>query len=355
MRIRGIGLVAGATAVAGLAMVFAISAEDEFDPRGCGGVDAQLTDGPAAPLTGALLVANQFSDSATFIDLATGARRTFMTGEGPHDATISPDGRWGVVSNFGPDEDDRFVGRKLYVIDLAHRDIARVIDTGKYQGLHDVAFRPGHPTRALVTAQTSGHVIEVDVVSGAVVQAIETRGDRSHLLAVTPDGRTLFTTNEGTATLSRLDLERGVFETTFPASENVEGIAVTRDGRELWVGHPSTGTVNVHDALTGAILATFGNFRYPVRIAISPDGETIAVSDPGCRVIALADPKARRIIRTIGTPDGMTMVGDFSADSRIAFASLGDQREVIAIHLATARVVARHKAGWHPDGLGWAR
>ena len=353
MTLRRVAFGLTGIALGGLVVVFAQGAADDFDPRGCVAADIQLTDGPAAALTGSLLVANQFSDSATLIDLATGDRQTFFTGDGPHDAAISPDGRWGAVSNFSPEREGEMIGRKLFVIDLVRREIAGVIDTGQYQGLHDVAFRPGHPTRALVTAQTSGHVIEVDVVSGEIVQAIETKGDRSHLLAVTADGRTLFTTNEGTATLSRLDLERGVFETTFPASDNVEGLVVTPDGKELWIGHPAEGALKVHDAHTGAVLATFGNFRYPVRIALSPDGKTVAISDPGCRVLAIADAASRRIVRTIGTPDGMTMVGDFTPDNRIAFAALGDRREVIAIDLAAARVVARHKAGWHPDGLAW--
>ena len=51
--------------------------------------------GPSAT-SGTVLVANQQSASATIIDLATRAETTLDVGIGPHEAAISPDGRWGV-------------------------------------------------------------------------------------------------------------------------------------------------------------------------------------------------------------------------------------------------------------------
>jgi DNA-binding beta-propeller fold protein YncE len=244
------------------------------------------------------------------------------------------------------------MGNRLFVIDIARRRVARVIETGEYRGLHDVAFRPGFPTRALVTAQTGQHIVEVDVVTGAIIAAVETNGDRSHLLAVTPDGRTVFTTNEGSATISRLDLETRRHERSFPASINVEGMVVTTDGTELWVGENAMGMVRVRDAGTGEFRAAFEGFRYPNRIAITPDGARVIISDPGCRAIVVADPATRSIVSVIRTP-GPVMVGDAAPGGRIAFASVPGDRRVVAIDLVTGGVVARYRAGRAPDGLSW--
>ena len=257
---------------------------------------------PAATI-GNLLVANQFSGTASIIDLATGRVETVRTGNGPHDAVISPDGRWGVVSNFSPEEGGRYMGNKLFVIDMARRRVSRTIETGEYRGLHDVAFRPGFPARVLVTAQTSRRLLEVDVASGSIVGAVDTRGDRSHLVAVTSDGRIAFTTNEGTGTLSRLDLGTHSFVASFPASIDVEGLVVTPDGRELWVGENVRGAVTVRDAGTGAVLTTLDGFRYPNRIAISPDGRRVVISDPGCRTIVVADAASRRVVNVMRVPE----------------------------------------------------
>ena len=357
-RARRIALVAAALGVAGAAAAATVLARDVRDDRPCRPADDTLhvegTAPAAAAGDGRLLVANQFSGSATLVDLATGRVRHVDTGGEPHDAAVSPDGRWGVVSDFGRRRDGGYDGRRLRVIDMRTGRVARTIDTGVHRGLHDVAFRPGHPARALVTAQTSRHLLEVDVATGAVVAAIETRGDRSHLVAVTPDGRTAFTTNEGTATVSRLDLERRAFVASFPASPDVEGIAVAAGGRELWVGQPARGVVTVHDAGTGAVLATHAGFRVPVRIAASPDGRRVVISDPRCRAIAVADARTRAIVRTLRAPqDPPVLVGEIAPDGRTAFAAVGGERLVLALDLETGRVLGRHRTQRHPDGLGW--
>lgn len=353
----------GVLALAILAGAMAWTIVDAEDRTTCLPVTGVLLTGrsvsgapPPSALTGRLLVANQFSDDATLIDLATGQSTSIDAGTEPHDAAISPDGRWGVVSNFGPGGANNFQGNRLFVIDLAARQVARVVETGVHRGLHDVAFRPGHPTRVLVTAQTSRHLLEVDVTTSAIVQAIETRGDRSHLVAVTRDGRTAFTTNEGSATVSRLDLAGGRFLGSFLATPNVEGIVVTRDGREVWIGEQEVGAVTVRNALTGEMLARFPGFLHPNRMVLTPDGSRVVISDPGCDVIAVGDVASRKLLKVIRSPDDMLIVGDVAPDNRLVFAS--SARPVIwghvkLIDLETESVVGSHRAGRHPDGLGW--
>jgi DNA-binding beta-propeller fold protein YncE len=327
--------------------VACLPADVELSPPGAG---TPL----AAARTGNILVANQHGGTASLIDLETGAVDHFPTGTGPHEAAVSPDGRWGVVTNFLPmDANHSFQGNRLFVIDMAAKRVARTIDTGEHRGLHDVAFRPGFPTRVLVTAQTSRRVIEVDVESGAIIGAMDTRGDRSHMLAVSPDGRTVFTTNEGSGTLSRMDLTTHSFVSSFPATQQVEGIAVTKGGDELWVGEINDGAVTVRDATTGAVLARLPGFRAPVRLATTPDGRRVVISDPYCLSLVVADPETRRVVRVIRMPPTLPIAGDVSPDGRVAFVALGNDRAVIAVDLETGQLLARHQAGNGPDGLGW--
>lgn len=350
-RRRGLPIVLGAVAIAAAAAT--VFSAQPPDLTGC--LPASLTLRRAASpvtLSGHVLAANTFASTATIVDLASGRSTTLDTGVDPHEVAISPDGRRGVVSNYGPERARRYLGARLYVLDLPEARVERVIETGKYQGLHDVAFRPGRPERVLVTAQTSGHVIEVDLRAGAVAGAIETRGVRSHMLAVSPDGNTVYTTNEGSGTISRLDLPTRSLVATFPAREGVEGVAVSADGRELWVGEPADSAVRVLDAETGAELARMRGFRYPVRIVASPDGQRMAISDPGCRMIAVADPVRRRIDHVIAAPhEPPVMVGEIAADGRTAFASVNEERALLALDLLTGEVIARHRAGWGTDGI----
>ena len=316
-----------------------------------------VTDAPAGtPLPpgvrGRLLVANQFSETATWIDLATRSVRHVSAGDGPHNVAISDDGRWGVVSNFGEHIPEGFSGDRLFVVDMALGRLARVIPTGAFRGLHDVSFRPGFATRVLVTAQTSRRVIEVDIATGEITGSIDTRGDRSHTLAVTADGRFAFTTNEGTATVTRLDVERRLPVAEFRAVPEVEGIAVTRDGRDLWLGMGHDSALAVVDAETGEILERYRGFRYPVRMAASADGRWIVISDLGCNTVTVADAATRRLVRIIRGPLRMA-VGAVSPDGRYGFASVWPRRQVIVLDLETGVVLARFRAGRGTDGVAW--
>ena len=101
----------------------------------------------SAALSGRVLVANQFAGTASLVDLSSGSVTTLDVEGDPHDAVISPDGRWGVVSDFGRRGADGFSGRTLSIVDVGAGRIVRRIDTRELRGLHDLEFRPGAPTR----------------------------------------------------------------------------------------------------------------------------------------------------------------------------------------------------------------
>src|ERR1041384_597340 len=81
---------------------------------------------PARPRpTGTIVVSNMNDNTATVIDAASGAvRATLPTGEGPHEVAISRDGRWAVVSNYGPRGKP---GNTLTVISVSAASVDRAI------------------------------------------------------------------------------------------------------------------------------------------------------------------------------------------------------------------------------------
>ena len=297
--------------------------------------------------TGMLLVANQASATATIVDLATGAATHLPAGEEPHDAAVSPDGRWGVVSDYGNRND----GNRLVVIDMAAKRVARTIDVGQYRGVHDLAFLPGSSTRVVVTAQKSRAVVEVDLRTG-VVAAVETRGGGSHSLALAGDGRALFTANEEDTTVSRLDLASRAFVRHLGLDASPEGIAVTPDGRHVWAGSRETGTVKVLDAATGAVVASLPGFGTPDRIAMSRDGRLAAVADFRCGAVAIADVPGLRLAGAVTGLDRPHAV-EIAPDGRVAFVSVGGERAVAVVDLQAWRVLARHRVQKSPDGVSW--
>ena len=100
---------------------------------------------PDAPArAGMLVVANQQGASATIVNTATMETiATLPVGNGPHEAAVSPDGRWAVVTIYG---DSKGPGNTLAVIDLAAMPlpvVTRTITLGQYTRPHGAAFIRG--------------------------------------------------------------------------------------------------------------------------------------------------------------------------------------------------------------------
>ena len=311
----------------------------------------------AVPLafTGNVVVSVGWRDRLVVIDLATGRQRAVDSGiDEPHELTVSPDGRWAVSADFGDHLGDyEFGGTELGVHELPSGRLVRRIDLGTYRGPHDLVFVA--PTRVAVTTQTSRHVVEVDIATGQVLGATETRAKGSHTLAVSGDARLAFTANEAEGSVSRLDLANRRFLGKHVVGKGAtEGIAVTPDGREVWMGFADMGAVLVVDGASGAVRDTLPGFGQPHRMAMSADGRLAAITDFRCEVVQVADVRARRVLGPIAGLEGAG-VAKILPDNRTAVILLLDERVVAMADLVTRRVVARHQlaGGTRPDAAAW--
>ena len=131
----------------------------------------------AKPLTGTLVVVNKRDGTVSLVDLATRAiTNTIPTGEGPHEAAVSPDGRWALISNYGP---ERAPGTTLTLIDVELGALERTISLG-HRRPHGIAWLPDGKT-ALVTAELDSALLVVDVPRGVVTAVIPLGAPGAHL------------------------------------------------------------------------------------------------------------------------------------------------------------------------------
>ena len=305
---------------------------------------------PAAARTGQLLVAHDGSGDASIVDLATGTVTYVEVGlREPHEAAVSGDGRWGVLTDFGDRVGGKFDGHRAAVIDMRTRRTVHVVDLAPHRGAHGVAFVPG-THQAVLTAQSSRTVVLVDAPSGRVLGSIGTGADGSHMLTVSRDGRTAFTTNEGDGSVSRLDLATRTLVGRFPvAAAHVEGVSLTPDGRELWVGDPHGGTIRILDPVRGTVRATLDGWANPGRLFISPDGRRALVSAPRCGAFVV-DVAARRRLRALV---GITGGGSWAPDSRTVFAAVDGRRELVVFDAERGEELGRHRLRERPHGVAW--
>jgi YVTN family beta-propeller protein len=298
--------------------------------------------------SGNLLVANQEDASASLIDLRTDSMRLIPVGIGPHEAAISPSGRVGVVTIYG----QRPAGTELSLIDFATGTVTRTISLGQYTRPHGVVFVAGNEDRVVVTSESTGNIVLVDIAAGTVEGAIPTEAQGSHMAAITADGKRVFTSNVTSGSVSEMDLPGKKFVRAIPVAPKVEGIAVTPDGKFVFAGSNTDGTVSIIDTGTGTIVSTLRGFKLPYRLAVSADGRTAMVCDPEGGAIAAIDVATRAIawkLEGLASPRGVSI----APDGKTAFVTLADDPSVGLVDMTTHKLVRTIPVGASPDGVGY--
>jgi DNA-binding beta-propeller fold protein YncE len=300
-------------------------------------------------LEGTLIVVNKAENSATILDVASGRTlATVPTGEGPHEVALSPDGATAVITDYG----GRTAGRSLTVVHVPTLSVVLTIDLGGYERPHGIAFLPDS-SRVIVTSESTGSVIIVDLSSGRVTGVLPTSQAGSHMLALPGRAARVWTSNIRDGTISEIDIDSGTTSRIIPVAEQPEAIGVTPDGTEVWVGSNAAGTVSVVSTADGSVAPALDGFRWPYRVAFSPDGTQVLIPDLRGEELRIVDratlAELHRIDLSGGAPQGVIV----TPDGRTAFQSLSSRDEVLAIDLESGEIRGALPTGQGPDGLAF--
>jgi len=297
--------------------------------------------------TGTLVVLNKSTATATFVDVASGETvATLPTGQGPHELAITGDGRWAVSTDYAR-------GNTLTVFDVSGPRVVRTIDMSRYSSPHGIFFLPGD-TLLAVTSEATRNVVLVQPFRGEIVGAIGTDAGGSHMVAVTGDGRTLYTGDIQSGTVSRLDVSSRQKTRSYPVPAQPEAITVSRDGSRVWVGSNEEGRVSVVDTETGEVDSRLEGFSWPYRILILEELDLVVIPDLSQNVVRFIDGSDRTELSRLDLagmgPQGVAL----TRDRGTLFLSLSEAGEVAVIDLRARRVVRRIPAGPTPDGIAWS-
>jgi YVTN family beta-propeller protein len=303
----------------------------------------------AASGQGLLVAGNKPANTATIVDLATGRTlATLPTGLGPHEAAVSRDGAWAVITDYGTGPAP---GNSLTVIDLASRTVAKKIDLGDYRRPHGVQFLPGD-SLLVVTVEANQAVLVVQLASGDVRRAIRTDQAGSHMVSVRADGRVGYTSNIGGGSTTEVDFSTGGTR-TLAVTRQPEAVAVRPDGREVWLGSNVEGTISIVDVGAWRVAATITVGERPYRVGISPDGALAVASLTASGRVRLYDVATRRVLATLDIPGANPQpVGiAFSRDSGRAYVACQGIGAVAEIDLRGRSVLRTIPVGPGPDAV----
>ncbi|WP_405620585.1 beta-N-acetylglucosaminidase domain-containing protein [Streptomyces sp. NBC_00076] len=180
-------------------------------------------------------------------------------------------------------------------------------------------------SRALTANFSGASVSSVDLASGTSTNI--TVGNNPGEVVVSSDGRTAYAANQGSNTVSVIDVASGTVTATVAVGHVPAGLTLTPDGDILWVANYTDGTVQPVD--TGTLKAgtpvTVGSG--PENMTITPDGTTLYVANIHDNTVTPVDlttgtakdpvPVGPSPFNVVAAPDGKTVYVSNSGGSTV--------------------------------------
>jgi YVTN family beta-propeller protein len=297
--------------------------------------------------TRGVLLIDKLGGHVRFFDPTSLAERSSLElPKNPHDFALSADHRFAYVPIYGPGIYNRNPepGHELYVLDLAERKVAKVIDLSPYRSPHGVQIDA--KGMLYVTAELDRKILIVDPAAGRVVDTIDHEG-AGHWLAVLPDGSKAYVANKDDKPfVTVLDLATRKQIATVPMPRGTQGITVSPDGKRVIAMDIARPEITVVDTSNDAVLdrLTLANTTEPAYKAYySPDGKWLmTMAGSSINIFDAANLRAPQRSLTVGaSPMGIA----FSPDGKTALVANHGDGTVSVVDLAAATVTRTFKAG----------
>jgi YVTN family beta-propeller protein len=298
-----------------------------------------------------LFVANKRGNTLSKIDLETGEevlRRDSCIN--PHELATSPDGRHVALACYG--------GTTVDIFTTATLEQVGSIDLGENARPHGIVWHANGDI--YVTAEGRREVIQLTALSHHTAPPplrYHTNAEGSHMLAVSPDAKTAWTTDLSSNTVTRIDLTGGAEPLSVTVGEEPEGIALSPDGETLWVSARGSNQAFALDPTTLEVRATAQTGRFPLRLAIRPQGDVAVTSDLMDGGLSVINLETAQVIRSIAVSspeeaqDRFQVTILWSDDGSKIYVAETASDTVAEVDYASGIVLRRLPAGSGGDGL----
>ena len=310
-----------------------------YPPLGEGAAE----DGPA------LFVANKRGNTLSKISLLSGEevlRKPSCTN--PHELATSPNGKMVALACYGGTTVDVFATRDLEKI--------ATVELGENARPHGIVWTSSDTIYVTAEGRRSIFRISDNGMGDPLLREFSTGKQGSHMIAVAPDEDVAWTTDLGSKTVTRIDLETG--ETlSKTVGEEPEGIDLSPDGQSLWVSARGSNQAFELDPTTMEVRKTLETGRFPLRLLIRPQGDfavTSDLADGGLSVIDLRKGEVVRKIAVSGDDEAqqrfqVTLL--WSPDGKRIYVAETGTDTVAEVDFESGKVLRRLQTGDGGDGL----
>jgi YVTN family beta-propeller protein len=301
----------------------------------------------------ALLVLEKSDEKLAVVDPATlKVVGRVPSGGAPHEVIASDDAKFAYISNYASEKGQL---KTLSVIDLTTQKALAPVDLGALRAPHGLAFADG---KVYFTAEANKVIGRYDPVSNQVDWILGTGQNVTHMVVLSKDGKTIFTSNIGSDTICVIEPgggRNGWNVTAIPVGKGPEGFDLSPDGKEVWAANSGDGTISVIDVASKRVTATLDlNTKRTNRLKFTPDGKLVLITDDAGGELVVVDTatrKERKRLKVGQGPEG-TLV---QPDGARAYVALSRDNAVAVIDLKTLEVTGKIATGNGPDGLAWAQ
>jgi PQQ-dependent catabolism-associated beta-propeller protein len=201
------------------------------------------------------------------------------------------------------------------------------------------------PDGKLMVACTDSNAADViDPATGKSVRRVPL-GDEPEAFDISPDGKTIYVSNEDEAEASFVDAASGKVLQSIKVGQEPEGVKLSGDGKTLYVTSEVASMVHVIDVASAKVVKNVKVGKRPRRMAITPDGKELWVTnelDASVSIVSTADHSVSGTVKfTVKgaraediSPVGITM----TKDGKRAFVSLGKANHVAFIDVPGRKV-----------------
>jgi YVTN family beta-propeller protein len=272
------------------------------------------------------------------------------TGDSPHEAAASTDGKLGFVSNYGTAQQP---GTTLTVISLESQKEIHRVDLGALRRPHGLYFSGG---KLYFTCEQSKVIGRYDPATNQVDWILGTGQGTTHMVMLSKDENTIFTANITGDSISIFNRAGATDwnQTVVAVGKGPEGFDVAPDGAELWAANSRDGSVSIIDIASKRVKNTFNvQTKRSNRLKFTPDGKLVLITDLDAGDLLILERATRKELKRMPVgkqPAGILME---PGGARAYVAVTGDNN-VAVIDLKKLELEARIQTGTGPDGMAWS-
>ena len=238
----------------------------------------------------------------------------------------------------------------LTLIDLATLTVKSTIATCKRARHLQIT-----PEAKIMVACTDSSLADIiDPVSGKSLRRIPL-GQEPEAFDISPDGKTVYVSNEDEGELAFVDAATGKTLKTVKVGKEPEGVKVSGDGTIVYVTSEVASMVHVIDTATAKVTKNIKVGKRPRRMALTPDGKELWVTNELDASVSIVSTAEHSVIGGIkfevkgARAADITPVGiQISRDGKRAFVALGRANHVAFVDVASRKVTHTVLVGKRP-------